>query len=108
MASSNKRRRPHNSPSKASQEYILNIDLARRCKCAGCTDTFFMDLNDRVVLGCSAKHTICVKCITEEVASADCDNKLTCPCCKEKKKEFTYHQRNFSQQRSGVSSKNIT
>mmetsp|Transcript_10987 Transcript_10987/g.12395 ORF Transcript_10987/g.12395 Transcript_10987/m.12395 type:complete len:115 (-) Transcript_10987:275-619(-) len=109
MASPNKRRRQHNSPSKAPQQYnsLGNIDLARRCKCVGCPDEIFMDLNDRVVLGCYAKHTICMKCFTEKVASAGCDNKLTCPCCKEKKKEFTYHQRSFSQQRSGVSSKNI-
>ena len=50
-----------------------------------------------------------MKCFTEKVASAGCDNKLTCPCCKEKKKEFTYHQRSFSQPEGtdGVSLRNI-
>ena len=110
MASPNKRRRRHNSPSKAPQQYnsLGNIDLARRCKCVGCPDEIFMDLNDRVVLGCYAKHTICMKCFTKEVASAGCDNKLTCPCCKEKKKEFNYHQRSFSNKKGeGISSKKI-
>jgi len=93
MASPNKRRRRHNSPSKAPQQYnsLGNIDLARRCKCVGCHDEIFMDLNDRVVLECSAKHTIWMKCFTKEVASAGCDKKLVCPCCKEKKKESNYH-----------------
>ena len=56
------------SPSTALQEYIppVNIDLAREYKCTGCGDTIFMDLNVRVVLGYSAKHTICMKCFTEE------------------------------------------
>ena len=100
MASWNNRRRQHDSPSKVSQQYIflVNIDLTRHCKYAGCTNKIFMDLNDRVVLGCYAKHTTYMKCFTREVASTGSNNKLTCPCCKEKKKEFTYHQQSFSHQ----------
>ena len=110
MVSLTKRMRRHNLPSEASQQYITlgNIDLARRCRCAGCPDEIFMDLNDKVVLGCYAKHTICMKYFTKEVTSAGCDNKLACPCCKEKKRKFNYHQQTFWYKRGeGISSKKI-
>ena len=101
-----KKRRPRHrttSPSQATQEYIplVNIGLARQCKCAGCDDAILMDLNDRAILGYYAKHTIYMKRFIEEVVSTGCGNKLTCPCYKEKEKEFTYHQQSFFTTRRG-------
>ena len=91
------------SPSQATQEYIplVNIGLTRQCKYAGFDNAILMDLNDRVILGYYAKHTICIKRFIEEVVSTDCGNKLIYPCYKEKKKEFTYHQQSFFTTRRG-------
>lgn len=43
-------------------------------------------------LGCHSKHKICSTCFTRQVATAGCDNKITCPCFSEKGRKCTFFQ----------------
>ena len=67
-------------------------DNVETYECVGCSRKLYKGANDYFKLACDENHTFCGFCFAGIVAESGCSNKLKCPCCSQKTRDFSVVQ----------------
>ena len=72
-----------------------------KCSNSKCEKELFTQAQDYITLS-SCNHSLCVMCFATQVASAGCNNYITCPCsgCKQPSNSYTVHDVVLSKKRT--------